>query len=163
MQLAKKLIKFCKKCQDRTTHRLVVKGNYYHCTICSENNSKRHRHKHWLRYIAQKANARKRPDSEKITEDMLKEIWNKQAGKCALTGVNLGTSGGYQAASVDRINSERGYTKDNIRLTTWLVNHIRGDLTDKEFTDACNGISTTFKNRELFKEIMVQDLIERYP
>jgi hypothetical protein len=91
--MPQKLNKFCKKCNKETSHRRVnaIPNGYWSCCTCSEKNSKRHRSKYWLRYLAQKANARKRPGSDKMTEAILKDIWDKQNGRCALTGVPLET------------------------------------------------------------------------
>lgn len=93
--------------------------------------------------------------SRKIKVTMtIKEAWNqfqKQKGICALTGLHLtfpkyavGTDG---TASLDRIDSSKGYTVDNIRWVHKMVNYIKRDLNDSEFIDWCNKV-TTFRNYE---------------
>ena len=39
--------------------------------------------------------------------------------------------------SIDRINSDLGYTKDNIQLVSAMINRMKSDLTSKEFIDFC--------------------------
>lgn len=131
--------KFCKRCNKETERRLIksAKRQYYSCKICLENNCKTHRKKHWFRYLAQKANTRKVSNSTKITEDHIKTIWNKQNNKCALTGQSLYIENKWWKPSLDRIDSNKGYTLDNIRIVAWIVNHSRGELTDDEFINMC--------------------------
>lgn len=73
----------------------------------------------------------------------LKDLWEKQKGKCALTGVDLkletSSNKNYQA-SIDRIDSSKGYVKGNIRFTSVSVNWLKSDLDDnhlREFFQIC--------------------------
>lgn len=59
----------------------------------------------------------------------LKSLFEKQTGRCAYTGVKLEIGATVNdkpyslwAASLDRINSERGYTKDNVEFVCLFVN-----------------------------------------
>lgn len=75
----------------------------------------------------------------------IKEIWNKQHGKCAITGVDLQLKKGYNKnfqASIDRIDSSLGYVKGNIRFVSVSVNWLKNNLDDNhvmEFIQICNG------------------------
>lgn len=133
---------YCKKHQKLTKHRWsndkrTKAGGYYLCAECTEEGSVRHRRRHWLRYLAQKANARKRPNSEKMTEEILQELWDRQGGRCFITDHPFEEKGDW-AASLDRINAEKGYTRSNIVLTAWIVNHSRGDLDFDKFVQMCS-------------------------
>lgn len=72
-----------------------------------------------------------------INWKFLREKWNKQGGKCALTGLDMtfisGVGKVYTNVSVDRINGKGIYTKDNIRLTCSGANTARGIMTDEQF------------------------------
>lgn len=135
----------CKKCNASTKHRRIKdtrpgRKSYLACSICLENNSKRHRKKHWSRYLAQKANARKIPGSVKMTEQLIESIGYDQRLRCALTKVRFDIESKWYKPSLDRIDSNKGYTPDNVRLVAWIVNHCRGNLTDAEFIDMCKKV-----------------------
>lgn len=137
------MIKFCDRCNYNTAHRFVKNetNGYYSCKICLETNSKKHRKLHWPRYLAQKANARNRPGSSKLLGHEVEAQFLKQNSKCALTGQNLDINHKWWKPSLDRIDSNKGYSVDNIRIVAWIVNHCRGDLEDAEFIDMCKKVA----------------------
>ena len=73
----------------------------------------------------------------------LKYLWEKQNGKCAITGVDLKLEASYNKnyqASIDRIDSSKGYLKGNIRFTSVSVNWLKSNLDDNhlnEFIEIC--------------------------
>ena len=78
-----------------------------------------------------------------LTLKHLVELWIKQKGRCALTGVDLCYKSGDlwnrnpRRASVDRIDSNGGYTKDNTRLLCHWANNALSTYSDKLFLDMC--------------------------
>lgn len=75
-------------------------------------------------------------DTSSVTPEMLVELWKKQDGRCAVTGVpmtyiaaqgSVGTN-----VSIDRIDSRFGYIPDNIRLVCKAINLMKHEMTDKE-------------------------------
>ena len=90
-------------------------------------------------------NQRRNKDLEfDITMNDIKELYKKQKGLCRFTEEKL-TYLSYQTndksnlneynLSVDRIDSSKGYTKDNIQLVGALINRMKGDLSDDEFLE----------------------------
>lgn len=73
----------------------------------------------------------------------LKELWEKQNGKCLLTGVDLKLESGYNKnyqASLDRIDSSKGYIKGNVRYISVSANWLKNNLNDdhvNEFIQIC--------------------------
>lgn len=74
----------------------------------------------------------------------LKDMWNqflKQNGKCALTGelltLPVKTSDINYNASLDRINSQKPYIKNNIQWVLKKINKMKFDLNEQEFIDLC--------------------------
>ena len=68
---------------------------------------------------------------------MLKEIWNKQEGRCALTGFPLQLG---ESASIDHIvPSTRGGTnaESNLAWVAWKANQSKTDMTRDEFISFC--------------------------
>lgn len=141
--MSKHINKLCKKCDEITKHRFVKNktNGYYSCSICTEKNSKNHSQKHWFRYLAQKANSRKKENSVKITEDMLKKIYLKQQKCCALSGMGFDMKKSLYKPSLDRIDSQKGYTEDNIQLVLFIVNKMKRELRQDEFKAICFNIA----------------------
>jgi hypothetical protein len=80
----------------------------------------------------------------------IKEAWNKfiqQKGKCALSGVPLQFSKRRQkmnkdtTASLDRIDSSKGYILDNIQWIHKKINFMKQKMPQKEFIDICKNIA----------------------
>lgn len=145
------MIKYCDRCQIDTNHRLVndkrpKKGPYHACKICLERNSVAHRRRHWYKYLAQKANARKRKGSIKLSGDDVLNTYKLQGERCALTNTVLDVNDKWWRPSLDRIDSSKGYTIDNIRVVAWIVNHCRGNLNDELFLDMCRKVSNRSVN-----------------
>lgn len=78
-----------------------------------------------------------------ITIKQAWQLFEQQKGKCALSGVNIHFSktnrryGQSNTASLDRIDSKRGYTIDNIQWVHKIVNNMKQCLTNKHFKEWC--------------------------
>lgn len=108
-----------------------------------------------FRYIllkARKAYKERNKKVVKITIDDLEELWNKQNGICVYTGVQLRLfAANYSSstkeernrlyyASLDRIDSTKGYIKGNIQFISTMANHAKGISTDEEMKLFCQYI-----------------------
>jgi hypothetical protein len=79
--------------------------------------------------------ARERNFEFKIDIKYLWDLYIKQDKKCALTGVDiiLDVDNSVKTASLDRIDSLKGYTKDNVQWVHINVNRMKWDYTQEEF------------------------------
>ena len=73
-----------------------------------------------------------------VTIDDFVEQYEKQSGRCALSGVVLThyrDGGGAKSfnCSIDRINPQLGYTKKNIQIVAYSVNMMKGTMDEYEF------------------------------
>lgn len=81
----------------------------------------------------------------KPAKEFTKSIKNKQDGKCALTKFPMtlvwgnGKKNIYNL-SVDRIDSSKGYTKDNIQLVCAAANMMKGYMEYNELIHFCEAI-----------------------
>ena len=86
-----------------------------------------------------------------ITIEDIWEVYEKQGKKCYYTGLpisfyyNSANKPEKQTASVDRIDSKLGYTKDNIQIVHKCINQMKQIFTDVEFISFCNLIALNHK------------------
>jgi len=87
-------------------------------------------------------NAAKRGIFVGITIDDAWDVFVLQDGKCALTGwdITLGSSL-YQTASLDRIDSSKGYERGNIQWLHKNVNRAKNTLSQSGFVDMCKSVA----------------------
>jgi hypothetical protein len=80
----------------------------------------------------------------RIFEITLQDIENllvQQKYKCILSNISISFTDG--TASVDRINNNLGYTKDNIQIVHRTVNYMKNELSQDEFIRYCKLIAST--------------------
>lgn len=79
-----------------------------------------------------------------IDLDLIKDLWNKQEGKCAISDIDmtyeLDSGRVYSNVSIDQINPSKGYTKDNIQLVCMSINQLKSDFDMNTVFKICNGI-----------------------
>jgi len=87
-----------------------------------------------------------------IDSQYVEQLWDKQEGKCALSGVFLTWQAGEGRqdfnVSIDRKDSNKGYIIGNIQLVAQRVNIMKHTLGDSEFYWWCKNIT---HNKELCK------------
>ena len=85
-------------------------------------------------------NCKKRIKDFNITLQDLKDQWELQKGKCPYTNFQLilftpkNNNEYYLRASVDRIDSSKGYVKGNIEFVSLPINYLKSDKLSKEET-----------------------------
>ncbi|MCK4245560.1 MAG: hypothetical protein KAX20_08050, partial [Candidatus Omnitrophica bacterium] len=105
-----------------------------------------------FRYFTGKANSRDKASKytkNNLTLEFLRDLWELQGGRCAISGVNLimpdsmskrkGTRKHPKWASLDRIDSSEGYIIGNVQYVALSFNFAKSDFGEKEF-------SSHFKN-----------------
>jgi hypothetical protein len=84
--------------------------------------------------------------SVEIKIDDAWEQYLKQDRRCALSGVELCFDGSKriknQTASLDRIDSNKGYTKDNIQWVHKTIQKMKMDLKESVFLEFCERVAT---------------------
>lgn len=87
-----------------------------------------------------------------ITTTDLSELWNKQAGRCALTGWPIELHKSYKektqrTASLDRIDPKLGYVRGNIQWVHRDVNYAKRHMTQEEFINLCQAVISLLVQR----------------
>lgn len=109
----------------------------------------------FIDHLHQKAKKRAKQASLcfSITRDYLIKLFDDQDGKCAITNIpmtfKVGNGRVNTNISIDRIDSNKGYTDDNIWLVCTVVNLMKLNFTMQNFIDYCEA-AVRFKRPELF-------------
>lgn len=105
-----------------------------------------------------KRNANKRKLDFEIT---IEQVWDKfvsQKGKCALTGIDISfvesdlgeesfRTGRKHSASLDRIDSSLGYTKNNIQWVDQRINIMKNNHPESDFIKLCEMVTDYANSR----------------
>lgn len=89
-----------------------------------------------------------------ITMSFLLELYDKQNGKCALSGqdLSLGSPNFREydpnVISIDRKDSTKGYTRENVQFVTLQINRAKGAHTDEEFVEMCKRVTDYHSNQK---------------
>ena len=143
----KRLCTLCKKELPRDQVEQYPSGSCRsQCEPCRMQHKQRKRHmvmqqshEAYLKNLYSKLKStRKKTHPWSLVPDDLINIWVKQAGKCAVSGVALthhldGSGVKEFNASIDRINNEQGYSRDNVRLVAYRINIMRHTLSTDMF------------------------------
>jgi|TARA_R100001480_G_C4647491_1_gene170331 hypothetical protein len=122
------------------------------CTSFQRNAARNHSPESYLAVVFSKLkNARKDMEWE-LDMDNIKNIWRKQNGKCALSGVFMTWHGGEGKqdfnVSIDRKDPNKGYIIGNVQLVTQRVNTMKHTLGESEFYWWCKNITHNKENAD---------------
>lgn len=92
-------------------------------------------------YLSIKSGASKRSMPFELSAEFLWNLFESQKGKCALTGVDItlvnkiknnNVDWSVVSASLDRKDSSRGYTKDNVQWVHKIINRLKNNYSLEE-------------------------------
>jgi len=94
---------------------------------------------------------KRKPRDFNLTLEYLKEIWDKQNGKCPFTNFDLelrtyknDSRLNIKSASLDRIDNSKGYVQGNVRFVSVMFNFARNKFSDEEVIEFAQAV---IKNR----------------
>lgn len=80
----------------------------------------------------------------------LQKVYENQKGLCAYTKLPLLAVGNQlNTMSLDRIDSSKDYTEDNIQLVCVAINKMKLDMTEDRFIELCSLVTKNSKLAEL--------------
>ena len=93
-----------------------------------------------------KRDAKKRGYEFGLTKDQFREITNQECAYCGSppmqeSWANKHVNGSYKFNGIDRIDNSKGYVESNCVPCCGCCNHMKGTLTQKEFSDQIKRIS----------------------
>lgn len=96
-------------------------------------------------------NCRKRYKECTLTLSDLQEQWNKQNGICPYSGIKLNIptykknhNNPIYTASIDRIDSSKGYIPSNIQFVSTCINYMKNTMSDSDTRLMCKCIAEHF-------------------
>lgn len=130
-------------CNDKPYHRAI-------CRTCFNEMQKTYEdtcyHSSLENVLRQRYNAARNRSTRKgmdfdITTDYLLELWERQNGTCFYTGVPMTIDrNDNNALSIDRIDSSKGYTRDNVVLVCSSINVMKNSHSIDEFINLCRSV-----------------------
>jgi hypothetical protein len=143
----------CGKIISRRVYRLLS-GKFLGCKKCLVENLSLN----WkgmgkvpkMAFIRIKNRAQKKEKEFDITLEYISELFDKQNGKCALSGVDLifyEDGKPKQTASLDRIDSSKGYINGNVQWIHKDINFMKQDYSEEHFKNLCRLITNYDKSR----------------
>ncbi len=105
-----------------------------------------------------KARAKKTGRKWDLNKAFISKLFKRQNYKCKITGIDfryeIGTEKGFRnpyAPSLDRIDAEKGYEKNNVRLVLTVVNYAMSDWGDDVFYEMMKGALAQLKREQNVK------------
>lgn len=96
---------------------------------------------HWHRI---QRNAKRRKLGIDLSIEYCWELFEKQSAKCALSGLDISFSSRVNSydgtASLDRIDSTKGYLKGNVQWVHKDINKMKWDMSDSDFIRNCQAV-----------------------
>ena len=140
----KKRLSICKECLcDETKRKNATSVNKKHVAMVQYNWRVKNRVKTKLSECRSRAKIKNFDFN--LDEDFIRDMFKKQNGKCAYSNmdISLDKNDNGELFSIDRIDSNKGYTKDNIALVTAYVNRMKLDW---EYTDFLSVIKKIYEH-----------------
>lgn len=102
-----------------------------------------------------KWDAKQRKIDFDLTQEYLWELYQQQSGKCALTGDELifgeTCRDSKRTASLDRIDSSKGYVIGNVQWVHKDVNFAKQSMNQEQFITLCRKVSNIYKYGSMVK------------
>jgi L-lysine 6-transaminase len=140
-------------------------GKSKQCVNCSNQKNKAKKTGHmdisgsyWCRL---KGGAKHRELPFEIKIEYAWGLFLQQGGRCALSGQEISLVKGFDTASMDRIDSTKGYIHGNVQWVHKTINRLKNNHQDEVFIELCHGISDhQKKKRETAKSVIPR--LEKY-
>ena len=145
----------CKEEQSYLRHYYAVHSYEQNmiCRSCSNKTMDQNTHKGWIKDVLRYSFAKKyqtnavlRDIEWNITFEYLADLLIEQDFKCALTGWDIeAMKVQVNTASLDRIDSLKGYIEGNVQWVHKMVNMSKQSYTQEEFIEMCNAVTNKVK------------------
>jgi len=130
---------FCCRACSCTYKNKLYKNNLSELQLQAQQNIKNYCNNHkdeWTPFRYSFRNAKKRFKEFNLTLENLKQVWEQQNGICPYTGLKLELpiynkcENIWYRASLDRIDSSKGYVVGNIQFVSTPINFMKSTMSD---------------------------------
>lgn len=118
----------------------VHSQNNVQCKKCSSEWQKRRNILYPVKSCLKNArqHAKKYGDIFDLDEEYLDQMRKNQQNKCSLSDIDFDEK---NMPSIDRIDSKKGYIKENVQLVLYEINKMKSNLDEKRFIYLCEKVS----------------------
>jgi hypothetical protein len=140
---------------------LFNRGKVHNCGCSPANNYKGCGNLSGLYFYSLRSGAERRNISFEVTKEQLWELLLKQNKKCALTGLPIELcirNKSDSTASLDRIDSKKGYTLNNVQWVHKDINRMKQNLDQNRFLNLCIAVHNYQKgisNEDISQEVPI--------
>ena len=120
-------------------------GHGYRCSVCRRKRANKNKTNNVRNYLSdvlktsKQMSKKRKINNYELDIDFLVNLFEKQEGKCAISGLKMTHIAGQGCVptniSIDRINNNLGYTKNNVQLTCRFINQAKMGMSMTEFKD----------------------------
>lgn len=136
----------------------VLRNGLRQCVKCRKNKPKEkhkkfsleNKQRNWF-WSKVRSHAFERGIDVEIDFDYILDLFKKQNGQCALTGIDIEfpyikDHRKHGNGSLDRIDSSKGYVEGNVRWVLKDINLMRNNHSDQTFIDLCCNVADYYRN-----------------
>lgn len=75
-----------------------------------------------------------------LSIEYISDLYDKQDGKCKFTKIEISTNNYNRTASLDRIDSKKGYIEGNVQWVHKDINRMKSNFTEQYFKELCRKV-----------------------
>lgn len=140
----------CGKLKISTKRKNATRSRKRHCVSCSNRKPENSGHLGWYKQVVSVSfingyikSAKERHIKWDVDGDYLADLLISQDFKCALSGESISAySARCNSASLDRIDSSKGYEVGNVQWLYRTINMMKQSYSQDEFIRMCKAVST---------------------
>ncbi len=148
-----KIEALCLNCKQE---RQSLRRYGFNCKRCALDKRKRDRRNHikpmkkWMGELLRTLKYRSKESCD-LSINFLIKLWTQQKGKCFYSNLPLaepvyGSGRNVYRASLDRVDSSKGYVKKNVVWSLWICNAGKSDFPVEKYLDLCEIVSKNKHN-----------------
>lgn len=151
-------IEFLANNENFFRHSQTKDGLHSWCKSCCKKGNKRSLAKKYSNFEGRittflrtcNTSAKKRNQEFALTRQDFLDMWEKQNGICAYSGIPMALEPNtLKSVSVERVNNDIGYIPENTVLVTNAINKMKSNMKGEDFFEFCKQVTIWMSDKEL--------------